>query len=165
MTSEEKDVLLEILYNREGALAQTFNEIRRLSKEVAPPQEIRTVPYKAWQEKGFRIPKALKPKVIKIVLDRKRKGVLEECYGPYRNPYFLVPKKNSDYRLMNAAIRMNRVTIRDANLPPSSDEFSERFIGMYVVSLINQFSRYNQVPLAEYYRDITAFQTPLRLMR
>ena len=48
MTPEEKDVLLKMLYNREGAFTWTFNEIRRLKEEVTPPQEIRTVPYKAW---------------------------------------------------------------------------------------------------------------------
>ena len=37
LTPEEKDVMLEMLYNREGALTWTFDEMGRVSEEVAPP--------------------------------------------------------------------------------------------------------------------------------
>lgn len=165
LTPQERDVVLQMLYNREGAFAWVFSEIGHVKKEVAPPQEIRTIPHEAWQAKSFHIPKALEQTVIKIVVDRKMKGVLEDCQGPYRNAYFLVPKKDGNYRLINAAIPMNRVTIRDANLPPSSDEYSEDFAGCHIVSLIDWFSGYDQVELAEHCRDMTAFQTPIGLLR
>ena len=83
LSPAEKDVMLEMLYNREGALAWEFDEIGRVKDEVAPPQEIKTIPHEAWQAKSFHIPKALEPKVIEIVTDRKRKGVLEDYYSPY----------------------------------------------------------------------------------
>jgi hypothetical protein len=165
LTPQEKDVALQMLYNREGAFAWEFKEIGHIRKEVAPPQEIRTIPHKAWQAKSFHIPKALEPTVIKIVTDRKIKGILESCFGPYRNPYFLVPKKDGHHRLINAAMAMNRVTIRDANLPPSSDEYSEDFAGCHIISLIDWYSGYDQVELAEHCRDMTAFQTPIGLLR
>jgi hypothetical protein len=47
--------------------------------------------------------------------------------------------------------------LKDANLPPLVDEFSEEFIGYIAASLINFFSRYNQLGLALKSRDITAF--------
>ncbi|KAF8846531.1 hypothetical protein BDZ45DRAFT_608835, partial [Acephala macrosclerotiorum] len=47
------------------------------------------------------------------------------------------------YRLINAAMKMNSVTLRDANIPPSVDEFSEEFAGCFCASLIDFFSGYD----------------------
>jgi hypothetical protein len=54
--------------------------------------------------------------------------------------------------------------LRDVNLPPLVDKFLEEFIKCVAASLIDFFSRYNQLGLALKSRDITAFQTPLRLL-
>jgi hypothetical protein len=75
--------------------------------------------------------------------------LLERCHGAYRNPWFLIKKKNGKYRLVNAAMAINAVTIRDANLPPVIDEFAEEFGGMKVTSLLDFFSGHDQVPLAK----------------
>ena len=55
----------------------------------------------------------------------------------------------------------NRFTIRDTNLPPSADEFANYKIS----SLIDLFSGYDHVELATESRDLTAFMTPLGLLR
>ena len=60
---------------------------------------------------------------------------------------------------------MNKVTIRDANMPPSADEFSENFAGCQIASLIDFFSGYDQVELDIRSQDMTAFMTPLGLLR
>ncbi len=93
-------------------------------------------------------------------------GVIEPCHCPYRNPWYLV-KKNTQgkYRLVNVAVELNWVTIREANLPSSADQFSEEFAGCTILSLIDFFSSYDQVELDEESRDFTAFMTPLGLMR
>ena len=62
-------------------------------------------------------------------------------------------------------MELNRVTVRDANLSPSSDKFSEEFAGCFISSLIDFFSGYDQVELDKEFRDLTAFMTPLDLMR
>ena len=55
-----------------------------------------------------------------------------------------VPKKAGKYRLINAAQRFNAVTIKDASLPPSADDFSEEFAGFALLSLLDLFSGYDQ---------------------
>jgi hypothetical protein len=101
-----------------------------------------------------------------MLRDRIKHGVLKKCYGLYRNPWFLVKKKvKKTYRLINAAIKMNLVTLRDANLPLTVNEFSEEFAGCFCASLIDFFLGYNQLTLDEKSRDITAFITPIRLLR
>jgi hypothetical protein len=161
----ERDLLMEVLFNREAALAWTFEEMGRVSEEVVPPQKIRTIPHEAWQSKSFPIPKAIRRKVEAKIQERLDAGVYERCEGPYRNQWFVVEKKNGDYRVVNAAMNINRVTIRDATLPPSADEFSERMAGMHVASLIDWFSGYDQIPLHPESRDLTAFSTNLGLLR
>lgn len=165
LTSAEKDILLELLYNREAALAWDFEHIGHVREEVAPPQKIRTVPHSAWQAASFPVPKALVKTVVEMLRERLKQGLLERCNGPYRNPWFLVKKKNGMFRLVNAAMSINAVTVRDANLPPVADEFAEEFAGMTVTSLIDFFSGYDQVGLATECRDLTGFMTPLGLLR
>ena len=80
--------------------------------------------------------------------------------------WFLVSKKEKKkYRLINGVIKMNTVTVRDTNVPPTVDEFSEEFAGCQVASLIDFFSGYDQVELDERCRDMTAMMTPLGLVR
>jgi hypothetical protein len=79
-----------------------------------------------------------------MLKERLNRGVLEYSEGPYKNPWFLVKKKKpGDYRLINSATHLNAVTRRDANLPPSVNEFAEEFIGCYITSLVDLYSGYN----------------------
>ena len=62
-------------------------------------------------------------------------------------------------------MELNQVTVKDANLPPSADEFSEEFAGCTISSLINFFLGYDPVELDEESRDLMALMTPLGLMQ
>lgn len=160
LTAIEKELLTEMLFNREAALAWNFSEIGLVRPEVAPLQKICTIKHTAWQVPGFRIPRALNKKITDVLQERLAKGVIEPCHGPYRNPWYLVKKKPpGNYRLVNSAVEANRVTIRDANIPPNPDEFSEEFAGCLLASLIDWFSGYDQVTLDIESRDLTAIQT------
>jgi hypothetical protein len=66
---------------------------------------------------------------------------------------------------VNHAVKLNKMTIRDTNLPPAVDSFSEEFSGYTVISLINFFSGYDQIKLDIKSRNITAFITPIRFLR
>ena len=114
----------------------------------------------------MRIPRALKPVFDKLVTEMRISGVLEPSKGPYRNPAFLVKKKKpGEYRLISSVTKQNSETIRDAGLPPNVDEFSERFAGQAISSLMDFFAGYEQVPLAIESRDITAIEIEQGLMR
>jgi hypothetical protein len=162
----EKDFLTEILYNRKAVLAWDFTYCGKIRPEMALSQKIKIIPYKAWQVPSFPIPRALKKKIIKMLNDRINRDMLKKSESPYRNLWFLAKKKDKiSYQLVNAAIEMNRVIIKDANMPSSADEFAEKFSGYAIISLINFFSKYDQVELDPLSRDITAFIIPLRLFK
>src|SRR6266498_4567508 len=96
--------------------------------------------------------------MIEILKNRVKKGVLKPNYSPYRNPWFLIKKKKKGkYRLINTIIKINRVIIRDANLPPFINEFSKKFIRYIIAFLINFFSGYEQIELDEKSRDLIIF--------
>ena len=50
-------------------------------------------------------------------------------------------------------------------MSPSADDFSEEFTGCTISSLIDFFSGYDQVELAEECQDLTAFIISFDLMR
>jgi hypothetical protein len=165
LQTREREMLLELLFRREGALAWDFSESGRVSNDIVPPIKIDTIPHKAWQADIFPIPRKLREVVIEMVQERINRGTLELCKSQYRNPWFLVAKKDKGYRLINNAQKINGVTIRDANPPPNPDEFSEEFAGCAIMSLLDFFSGYDQVALDTESRDMTAFYTPLGLVR
>jgi hypothetical protein len=162
----EKDLLTEILYNRKAALAWDFTHYKRVRSEIALSQKIKTIPHEVWQMPNFLIPRAFKGKVIKMLNDRIKRNMLKKSENPYRNSWFLVKKKDTiSYRLVNAAIKINRIIIRDVNMLPSVNEFAEKFSGYVIISLINFFSEYDQVELNLLSRDIITFIIPLRLLK
>ncbi len=81
----EKEVFIEMLYNREKALAFDFSYLAKVSHDVAPPQVIKTIPHKVWQASGLRVPRALLPIAIDMFQERLKHEVLEHRDSPYRN--------------------------------------------------------------------------------
>jgi hypothetical protein len=67
--------------------------------------------------------------------------------------------------LINAAININRVIIKNVNLPSAADEFAEEFAEIQVGSYVDFFSGYNQLELDIISRDMTAIQIIFRLLR
>ena len=165
LTPEERALLMEVLFNREEAIAFEFEEKGVVKPEVEPPHRIPMIEHKDWQASSFWVPKGLRSEVKEIIEDRLKAGMVERCWRPYRNLWFLVEKKNKKHRLILAAQRINAVTIRDASLPPSADDFSEEFAAYPVISLLDFFSEYDQVSLYPESCDMTGFQTELGLMR
>ena len=90
---------------------------------------------------------------------------LERSCGPYRNLWFLVPKKAGKYRSINGAQRLNEVTNKDVSLLPSADDFSEKFAEFPLLSFLELFSQYDQCILAPEFRDMTTYKIPFSLLR
>ncbi|PVH90054.1 hypothetical protein DM02DRAFT_467714, partial [Periconia macrospinosa] len=89
----EKQLIVELMFRREAAIAWEFSEMTHIHPDVSPPYRIRTIPHKAWQIRGYKPPKKLEPEVIKMVRERLDRGTIELCDSQYRNPWFLVKKK------------------------------------------------------------------------
>ena len=77
----------------------------------------------------------------------------------------VVKKVTNTYRLINAAMKLNLVTLCNINLLLNVDEFLEEFVRYTIASLIDFFFRYDQLTLDLKCQDITAFNTSLRLFK
>ncbi len=62
-------------------------------------------------------------------------------------------------------MEINRITIKNRNLPPTINKFSEKFDNYIIILLINFFSGYDQVKLDEKSKNLTNFHTPIRFYR
>jgi hypothetical protein len=166
LLKREKELLFEMLFNREIALFWDFIEKDSVRSKVTSLMKIRTMSHEAWQIFEFQIFKALIEIVAKMIRNRIKNDVLKFCYEFYRNSWFLVKKKKKEkYRLINVVLKMNRVIIRNANLFSAIDEFSEKFADYAIVSLVNLFSEYDQLSLIEKCREMTIFMISFDLMR
>ena len=81
------------------------------------------------------------------------------------NRWFTVPKKNGALRFIQDLQPVNKVTIRNAGIGPSVDEFAEAFAGRSIYSIGDLYSGYDQFQLAVDSRDITTMRTPIGLVR
>lgn len=165
LSKKELKVFEEILWNREGALAWDFSECGKLDPLVAPPQVIKVVDHKAWQAGAIPIPLGLQAKLVDLLKLRLKHGIFEESHGPYRNPYFLVVKKDGGVRFILSATKYNGITIRDAYIPPRADKFSEDYGMCKILSVIDFLSGYDQIPLDRRSRDLTTIATAIGLLR
>ena len=166
LTDDEKNLFIDILFEFEGVLAFDDSEMGLLNPEVEPPVEIHTVPHTPWQQQSLRLPKAMQEAAAAILKKKLANGILEHSQGAYRSRFFLVAKKTpGEYRLINDVQPLNAVTIRDACMPPSVDDFSEDFAGYPILTSVDLFSGYDQILLDERFRDLTSFMTDLGLLR
>lgn len=166
LSEEERMLFVDILYEFEGVLAFEDSEMGCLHESIEPPVIVHTVPHVPWQQRNLRLPKAMQEAAMKIIQEKLENGTLEYSQGPYRSRYFLVAKKTvGEWRFINDVQPMNKITIRDAGMPPSVDEFSEDFAGCPIASSIDFYSSYYQLTLAHESRDLTAFLSPIGLVR
>lgn len=165
LNDAEREIFRQIIFNREEALAWTFEEKGELDPRIAPPQVIKVTPHSAWQCGNVVIPHGTKPKVIKLLKERLKNKIIEESHASYRNYWMLVAKKDGGLRLINSAKKYNAYTIRDGMIPPGTEDFSAEFGMCLILSVLDFFSGYDQISLDVKSRDLTTFQTPIGLFR
>ncbi|KAF0323487.1 hypothetical protein GQ607_009168, partial [Colletotrichum asianum] len=56
---------------------------------------------------------------------------------------FLIAKKDSNIKLINLYIKLNKISIRDTFIPLGANKFSEDFANYKIISFLDLFSRYN----------------------
>lgn len=155
----------ELLMEFEDIFAFDVSEMGTLNPEIEPPIIIQTIPHEPWQSKQMKLSEQGRQIATGIIKDRVKAGLLEPSMGPYRNSYFLVPKKDGKWRLVYDLQPCNKITIKDAAIPPNCDEISQALAGAICYSGCDMFSGYNGAPLDPVSRDLTAIMTPIGLMR
>jgi hypothetical protein len=95
--------------------------------------------------RNIPIPPVTLEKVVKIIKEKIASGIYEPSTASYRLRWFCVVKKDStSLRLVHDLQPLNKVTIRDASVPPFA-----------VYGMMDLFSGYDQRTLHEEFRDRT----------
>jgi hypothetical protein len=152
---EEERMFRRMLEGHGKAFAFSPQEIGCADPGMVEPMVIFTVPHVPWNLKPIPVPRAHLPKLIELLKEKVEMGILEPSNAPYSNRWFTVPKKNGSLRFIQDLQPVNKVTIQNAGIGPSVDEFAEAFAGRSIYSIGDLYSGYDQFLLAVDSRDIT----------
>ena len=73
----------------------------------------------------------------------------------------MAKKQTGAIRIVHDLQPLNAVTIKNAELPPAVEQFSELYAGKSIYTLMDIYVGYDHCLLAERSRDLTTFQTPI----
>ena len=161
----EIDLMVFVLQMRQQALAFEDSERGTFSDKYFPDYEIPVIEHIPWVQNPIRIPKSIEETVRQMLLDQKAAGKYEYSTASYRSRIFAVGKPKGGIRIVADVQELNRVTVRDAGLPPRTDDFAEGFVGHVIYGLADLFSGYDGRRLAVSSRPLTTFSCligPLR---
>lgn len=145
LSSVEKECFEEMLVKHGKAFAFQSHEIGCVDPSVIAPMVIFTVPHVPWNLRPIPVPKALfLPKLMELLKEKIKMGILEPSCAPYSNRWFTVPKKNGALRFIQDMQPVNKVTIRNVGTGPIVDEFAEAFAGKSIYSMGDLYSGYDQ---------------------
>jgi len=110
--------------------------------------------------KAYRLSKAQTKALKKILIKLMENKLIEPSYSSWAFPVVLVLKRNGDWRMRVDFRALNNITIKDSYALPLIDDIL-MFIGnnAKVLSTIDLFSGYHQVPMNPDDKDKTTFTT------
>ncbi|MBW0496371.1 hypothetical protein O181_036086 [Austropuccinia psidii MF-1] len=161
LSEEERSLLMSVIVLREKAIAFSAEERGLLKHSYGKPYKIPVIPHTPWQKKPIPIPKPIIPQFIELVRERIRTGLYEQSTSSYTSPVFCVAKSNGKLRIVHDLQDLNKVTIKDAGLPPHIKEFLDSFSGRDCHGLSDIMGGYDERELEISTRPLTTFETPL----
>lgn len=124
-----------------------------------------TIEHIPYMERNIPIPPGILKEVIEYIKGKIASGVYEPSNSSYRSSWFCVPKKNGKIRLVHNLQPLNRITIRDAAVPPYTEQLAESFGGRACYAALDLFVAFDQRRLDVRSRDLTTFSSPLGTFR
>jgi hypothetical protein len=162
---EEEKLFKNILRLNENALAFEDKHRGILKNSYFSDYIMPTIPHTPWEYKNIPIPPGIKDKVIDLLKNKIEAGVYEQSQSSYRCRWFCVLKKNGTLRMIHDLQPLNKVSIRDAGLLPIVDDFVEPFAARQCYTVFDLFWGFDARIVHPQSRDLTAFYTPLGLLR
>ncbi|KAE8218950.1 hypothetical protein CF319_g7264 [Tilletia indica] len=165
LSPDEREALVKMTLHFDSVFAFDRSEKGRLNSDYAPPYIIKTVAHEPWIGRNIPLPKAKMTEILSIYNEQLQGGDLEPSDSPYSAPHFFVEKKNGKLRKVVDLSSLNKVTIRDANIPPNIIDITEQLAGRVCYGSADVYSFFHQIILALQSRPLTAIRTPLGLLK
>jgi hypothetical protein len=165
LSKEEKCLLKHILVLNEHSIAFTEDERGTFRWDHFSDYQIPITFHVPWMDKNIPLPPGRCEQIIQMLKKKMEVGVYEKAQSSYWSRWFCVQKKNGELRIVHDLQKLNGVTIRDTGVPPILDEFVEAYTGQSVYSVLDMYWGFYARVLDPKSWDITAFQTPLGVLR
>ncbi|KAL2623969.1 hypothetical protein R1flu_008214 [Riccia fluitans] len=165
LTDCEKKKFEEMILSYEKAFSFSTMEIGCVDPKVIAPMVIFTMPHVPWDLKPIPVLRAMLSKLIDLLKEKMRMGILELSMAPYSSRWFTIPKKNGSLHFIQDLQPTNSVTIRNVGIGPIIDDVVDEFAGRAIYFVGDLYSGYDQFQLAMENRDLMTIRTPLGLMR
>jgi hypothetical protein len=165
LTEGEKRLLKHVLVLNERSIAFEENERGTFRRDYFTDYQIPVTSHVPWVDKNIPLPPGHRDEIIRLLKEKIDAGVYEKAQSSYRSRWFCVQKKNGELRIVHDLQKLNGVTIRDTGVPPILDEFVEAYAGRSVYSVLDMYWGFYARVLDPTSRDMTAFQTPLGVLR
>ncbi|MBW0519050.1 hypothetical protein O181_058765 [Austropuccinia psidii MF-1] len=161
LSNEEINLHKSVITLREKSIAFCEEERGLLKHSYEKPYKIPVIPHEPWQKKPIPIPKSILPQFTELIRERIRTGLYEQSTSSYTSPVFCVAKSNGKLRIFHDLQELNKVTIKDAGLPPHIEVFVDAFAGRACFVLGDIMGGYDETELNVTTRPLTTFETPL----
>ena len=165
LTTEERRLLQHVLVLNERSIAFTEDERGTFRRDYFTDYQIPVVPHIPWMDRNIPLPPARREEIIQLLKEKMETGVYEKAQSSYRSRWFCIQKKGGGLRIVHDLQNLNGVTIRDSGVPPLIEEFVEAYAGRSVYSVLDMYCGFYARVLDPRSRDMTAFQTPLGVLR
>ena len=162
---EEKKLLQHVIVLNERSIAFSEQERGTFRRDYFSDYKMPVIEHEPWQDRNIPLPRGYQDQIIKILKEKIDAGVYEEAQSSYRSRWFCVQKKNGELRLVHDLQKLNGVSIKDSGVPPILEEFVEAYAGQSVYTVLDMYWGFHARMLHEDSRDMTAFQTPLGVLR
>ena len=161
LSPDELNLIKNVLALREKSIAFCEEERGLLKDSYGLPYIIPVVEHVPWQKKKIPIPAAKLEEFIKLIRERVHTGLYEHSTSSYSSPVFCVLKSNGKLRVVHDLQPLNKVTIKDAGVPPATEDFVNSFSGRACYGLGDIMGGYDERSLDPISRPLTTFDTPL----
>ena len=165
LLAEEEKLFKHILVLNEATLPFEEKDRGIFRRDYFSDYIMPTVPHTPWEYRNIPIPPGIRDKVIELLKSKLEAGVYEPSQSSYRCRWFCVAKKNGSLRIVHDLQPLNKISIRDAGLLPIVDDFVESYAGHQCYTVFDLFWGFDARTVHCQSRDMTAFFTPLGLLR
>lgn len=162
---EELKLVHQLILLHEDGFTWEESEKGALKEEYFDQVVIPTIEHTPWNEKSIPVPPGIRDEVLKYIKEKIATGVYEPSNSSYRSSWFCVPKKNGKIRIVHNLQPLNRITIRDAAVPPFTEHMAESYGGRACYGMPDLFVAFDQRKLDVRSRDLTTFVNPLGTFR
>lgn len=159
-----KYFVYQALHNHREVFFQEGGSTGRLNLDVHPPVKIRLKEHTPWRAKTIPLGPR-REAAVKILSDMVDNQQLEYSDANYRNPWFLIPKKDGSFRMLTDLRELNKHVELEGGHPYSTEDLTSELAGRAFNTLIDVKNAYFQVPLDSTTNDATSFLTPLGLLK